>query len=713
MESLILSYLNKDFIFQFLTISLKIFFLYFFYFASLESMLGYFWKDRKIDYRVVFPVFFLFTLLPWVHSVVLYPQVYADFFYGRHSYLLPFLYFLTDHIHPQYPLYLLIVLLFGYLLFILYKLFRTAEFQYITILIYLSLFAIWHYRGDFLGLAITYFVFKFFQIYSARLNRLVYFPIFLFLFTLGYIFYFIENMFQYPNLNPESRKYIFIISADSLRKDRIGKIRDGESITPNIDNFLLDSVSYTDHNTTIPRTFPSWADLLTGNYSMSHKVRAMFPAPEEAENIGSSDFPTLPQYLSRKNFLTGVFSNFAGDIFPRAGFGFETVETPDFNAKILLIQKSLEPQIFLLPLLTGSMGGGEFFPEIRSFSNLGDGRLILDKMIPFIRLNTGRDLFVTSFFSVTHFPYSPQFPYYKKYTSPDYYGQFKYFKFVDPTNDKKPDENDIEQIRSIFDASINAFDSDFGEFIQFLHDYDLYKNSLILLTGDHGETLYEDIHGHGHGEHLRGENVIGVPLIVKYPDFVQNTIRDECQKLNNETCSTFSGITSSIDILPTLLDIYGIEPDTTLPGRSLKSGFGKKSWEDDRLIYAETGIWFSDVGDHFFQKQRILYPNILELHRVVPENNYQIMITEPYYRETIAFAKHRAILSKNFKLIYIPTHDGVLYEFYNREEDPLNTKNLYPNYYSYRFKNELLDLVKKWEGATIVDEYILPPQVGR
>ena len=167
MESLILSYLNKDFIFQFLTISLKIFFLYFFYFASLESMLGYFWKDRKIDYRVVFPVFFLFTLLPWVHSVVLYPQVYADFFYGRHSYLLPFLYFLTDHIHPQYPLYLLIVLLFGYLLFILYKLFRTAEFQYITILIYLSLFAIWHYRGDFLGLAITYFVFKFFQIYSA------------------------------------------------------------------------------------------------------------------------------------------------------------------------------------------------------------------------------------------------------------------------------------------------------------------------------------------------------------------------------------------------------------------------------------------------------------------------------------------------------------------------------------------------------------------
>jgi hypothetical protein len=129
------------------------------------------------------------------------------------------------------------------------------------------------------------------------------------------------------------------------------------------------------------------------------------------------------------------------------------------------------------------------------------------------------------------------------------------------------------------------------------------------------------------------------------------------------------------------------------------------------MVYSETGIWFSDKGDHFFQKQRIMYPNILKLHRVVPENNSQIMITDPFYRDSIAFAKHRAILSSKYKFIYIPTHDGVVYEMYDRTADPLNTKNLYPQQSIEIYRNYLYSLVKKWENSKVISEYILPPPI--
>ncbi|KPA30722.1 Arylsulfatase [Leptospira interrogans] len=40
---------------------------------------------------------------------------------------------------------------------------------------------------------------------------------------------------------------------------------------------------------------------------------------------------------------------------------------------------------------------------------------------------------------------------------------------------------------------------------------------MIVLTSDHGESLFEADHNHGHGEHLRGEGVTHIPLLIKLP----------------------------------------------------------------------------------------------------------------------------------------------------------------------------------------------------
>ena len=705
----ILSYLNQDFIYKIYYLYLKILLLYFFYLSFIAELTYVIYPNKKYYNFIFLFISTFFLILMLFSSVVEHPQLYSDFFYLKHTYLLPLLYLLTDHTNPEIYVYIIYIPLLVCTIYLLFLLILKNDFNYLITICYVITFILFHAKGEFVGLIFSYLGFKILSIFSYKINLKYSLSIisFILLFSL-FIFYYEYKFLLSPNPSSNNPS-IFIISADSLRKDKIGFLRNGKSITPNIDEFIKVSFNFKDHLTTIPRTFPSWTDLLTGKYSMEHKIRDMFPAPEEVENIGSDKFPTIGKILQNKGYESAVFSNFAGDIFPRADFGYRLVKAPNFNAEILLIQKAIEPQIFLLPILSGALGGGQYFSEISSFSNLGDGKYILKDLLPFIRLNSNKNVFVTAFFSVVHFPYSPPFPYYKLYSDPSYYGKYKYFKFVDPTNDSKPSEKDIEEIRALFDESISAFDDNFGEFINQLKKSNLYANSIIILTGDHGESLYEDVHGHGHGEHLRGENVLGIPLIIKFPEEFTIKIKQDSLQKENLNWNTFNGITSSIDIFPTIMDYLNISLQEQYPGKSLLKILGKNNWEENRMVYAETGIWFSDIGDHFFQKQRIMYPNILKLHRVVPEKNYQIMITDPFYRDSIAFSKHRAIINSKYKFIYIPTHDGVEYELFDRINDPLNKINLYPSQSIDPFRNELYSISKKWENSKVISEYILPP----
>ena len=110
-----------------------------------------------------------------------------------------------------------------------------------------------------------------------------------------------------------------------------------------------------------------------------------------------------------------------------------------------------------------------------------------------------------------------------------------------------------------------------------------------------------------------------------------------------------------------------------------------------------------------------MYPSILKMHQIVPEEDYQIMITDPYYRETIAFAKHRSLQNSKFKFIYIPTRDGVIYELYDRISDPLNQFNIAASfpYIVEQMKLELYKIAEDREGATIIGDYIIPPSVNK
>jgi arylsulfatase A-like enzyme len=685
-----------------------------FYFV-LGSILYYISLDWNLSKRIQYGILFLITFLAWIHSVGMYPQLYGEFFYIRFPSLQFLLHFITDWL-PPFLITSLLVCLIGYVILRYSFLFLTQREKNQSFVLFLIIvFGILHYYASLLGLFIFALMIPWLHINWKKVPdpKVILFILgILFLGFFPYLSNLTFSLFLARSTQDKIRKpNIFILSADSLRADKLGFLNGNKDITPNIDLFAKDGIVFKDHHVTIPRTFPSWADLLTGEYSMAHGIRDMFPAPSEKKNIGTQRFPTLPQILRKQDYYSAVVGSFAADIFPRANWSFDDVYCPDFNAKILTVQRGLDSQMFFLPILTGSfLFGGNYISEVDGLSTLGDGLRVLPKWKSAILRNIYQPLFMLAFSSVVHFPYTPPYPFYKKFTNPDYYGKYKYLKFVDPTSDEKPNSEDIQEIRSLFDSSVHAYDSEFGEMIKFLKAQNLYEDSIIILTADHGEALYEDIHGQGHGEHLRGENVTKVPLIIKFPKvYNESLVIKKTNDKNTAVISFYEGVTSSIDIFPTLLDYLSIKLPSAKPGISLLNLLQNETIDKNRTAYSETGIWFSDRGNHFFQKQRIPYPNILQLHKVIPEEDYQIMITDYQYRETIAFSKHRMLLNKNFKLIYIPTREGVVYELYDRENDPDNQKNIWP--YGRTgpvMKKELQDLILKESKSKLVGEYILP-----
>ncbi|MEM7180641.1 MAG: sulfatase-like hydrolase/transferase [Spirochaetota bacterium] len=688
------SFFRTQYIWYILQTNLKIFLLYIAFITPIMWNVMYLWhrNKKKTLYTGLYTSLILTFL--WFSSIVSHPQLYGEFFYLRHSYALPLLYALTDNFSPNFFSSIVYLLLVTPLLRLLYLAILRKDPTAFYLICLFGGFLLFHINGNSIGILGLLLAFFFAQKYLTHLTiRNCIFLIAPFILFAGY------QTWQHwrPTQNIQSNKFpIFIIATDSLRADRLGFQRNGVSITPHIDTMQNQAWSFNDHHVSIARTFPSWADSLTGRYGMEHGIMHMFPSVEARNNLGNRKFPTIGHVLQKKGYQTAVFSNFAGDVFPRADFGFADVFAPNFNAITVLIQKNLDIHFLLYPILTGSFfTGGEYFPEINGMPTFGDSARLLKQLKRYIKKHKSSPLFVTSFFSATHFPYSPPYPFYNKF-SKNYHGKYKYFKFVDPSVSSKPKQNDVQQIRNVFDASIATFDQTFGNFIQILKEENLYENSLILLTGDHGESIYEFDHGHGHGEHLRGENVSKVPLLLKLPNSyrIQNLAKQ----------GVYSGVTSSLDIVPTLLDILQLA-SPNLEGKSLLKLAQRP--QEKRFVYSETGVWFSDRGEHFFQKQRIPYPNILKLHRVVPEENYQIMITNPKYNKLLRFAKHRAILSSNFKLIYIPTPNGVTYELFHRQKDPGNLQNLWSPQHpeGKEMRDHLHSLVSRY-GASIIEEYI-------
>ncbi len=131
-----------------------------------------------------------------------------------------------------------------------------------------------------------------------------------------------------------------------------------------------------------------------------------------------------------------------------------------------------------------------------------------------------------------------------------------------------------EALRELYDNEIAYCDAWIGQLLSEIQRMGLRERTVIILTADHGEAFWE--RGvRGHGRYFQDE-ILRVPLVLALPggDYAGSRIEAPVRL---------------VDIMPTVLELTGIQPPDGLRGRSLTSMLGDRplASEEARELLAE------------------------------------------------------------------------------------------------------------------------------
>ncbi len=186
------------------------------------------------------------------------------------------------------------------------------------------------------------------------------------------------------------------------------------------------------------------------------------------------------------------------------------------------------------------------------------------------------------------------------------------------------------------------------------------KRTIVVVLADHGETLDENGHGEGHGDHLFGDEGTHIPFIVCDP--------------RHPTRRRVDGIVRDVDLAPTLYDLTGVAPPTDLDGASLAPVLDGADLAP-RLAYAETGLWFTEDVSGVDPALRLPYPGVAGMTEVDADHGDEVVLSREM-RPLAIVAKHRMVRDGRYKLVYVPTRSGVRYFLYDTVADPGETHDV-------------------------------------
>jgi hypothetical protein len=446
------------------------------------------------------------------------------------------------------------------------------------------------------------------------------------------------------------RPNILVLGTDSLRPDHLSH-NGYHRPTPHIDRLLARGANFLNAKASLARTFSSFTSVLTSNFPPEHRVRHMFPRPEELQ----LKLPTLAQALKREGYDTGMISDFAGDIFARLGYGFDHIQAPRLSLQNLIRQRCLEFHYSLLSFLINPVGR-RIFPVMWLMPLNIDPYYVTNTSKKFIRnaVRAGKPFFMVYFSSNSHFPYGSQYPYYQLYADRAYRGPHKYRKvdMMKTVSGFDLSRADKEQVIALYDGAVRMFDDQVGEMLDFLRKSGLEDNTIVVLFSDHGESLYENGYGSGHGDHLRGPYSNNMTFGVHSPfeDFrgrrIVPTVRD-------------------IDIAPTLLDLAGIRPPAAFQGHSLLPVMRGGEFSG-YPAYMETELWYTPETPYIKDRVRMAYPGIMKVIELVPGTGEIVLKKE--FRDVVIQAKYRGVQLNNRKYVYMPGDRGFQEEWYVDEK---------------------------------------------
>jgi len=252
---------------------------------------------------------------------------------------------------------------------------------------------------------------------------------------------------------------IVLITIDALRADHLSCYGYDRETSPNIDNIADDGIIYKKAIAPCSWTVPSMASLFTSLYPINHGViHNVIYKPKEAKNIISDEIITLAEILKVHGYTTfAVSSNSL--LSEKRGFA------RGFDYFKLQHPKSTAPYVN---------------KTIYSWDD---------------KIKKSTKFFLWVHYMDPHGPYHARSPWIARYTSMtstwlDLSGENVHnLRKLIPTFKKDPQA--LSTLIALYDSEINFVDNYIGQLIQ---RFELDKNTLVIITADHGEEFLEHNH---------------------------------------------------------------------------------------------------------------------------------------------------------------------------------------------------------------------------
>lgn len=454
---------------------------------------------------------------------------------------------------------------------------------------------------------------------------------------------------------------VIIIGSDSLRGDRLGcsgyrpRRTDGlaaAGVSPRIDELAARSANFTECYTPIASTLESGTSLMASQHPHTHGLRQMYP-DEETVNAAKARIEPLPAILAEKGYDTAAFGDWCAGYYEPMPMGFGHVAVSSFDNFKIYMSQAVVMAHFVIPLYFDHPAGYAIFPQLGSFANFVTPAVVTGRVKSRLSAvaESGTPFFWHVFYSCNHLPYRSPEPYSSMFADPDYKGpnksgvDFDIDEFIGGTDLenkwKALPENEIIQIRNLYDGCTRQFDDNVGEILDALEANGLDRNTIVLITSDHGDNIYEEGVTLGHGltfnGGMRGNHV---PLVFHVPGA-------EALKIPAQV--------SIIDIAPTIADLLGAEKPASWEGKSFAKWLDGSEQPRSRAFYGETGFPFVQFRVPGIERPHL--PPMDGMTFIDNSFNFQFVLKKEWEQPLVA-AKQRCLMTDDWKLICTPAADG-------------------------------------------------------
>jgi arylsulfatase A-like enzyme len=315
------------------------------------------------------------------------------------------------------------------------------------------------------------------------------------------------------NLKEREKKLnIILITIDALRADHLSTYGYQYQTSPHIDKFAEKSVLFEYAYCTTPKTSASIASLMTGLHPFVHRTRPI-------RDTLKKEPVTLAEALKMRGYFTSAIvdnSNLSKN------FNFNR----GFDQYLQVWDKTIEKE--------------ESTPYITQ------------QILEFLSKNQKKPFFFWAHYIETHYPFLPPQQFIEdrpegrllQNIEPKIIAGAQ--RFVRATSTEG-------YFLSRYDGAVKYIDSELEKIIDLIYEKGYQKNSIIIVTADHGEELGEHNYFYNHGP-LTFNSSTRVPLIIYWPNIRSRRIKQPV---------------SLMDIYPTLLRQAGLVPPYDIQGVDL------------------------------------------------------------------------------------------------------------------------------------------------